>query len=117
VDPRGGEHDAELYHHKGPGRGGDTPGGLGEVMTVTRDAEKAGSLFERVAEVLGRIRPAIQADGGDLELIEVTDGGVVRVRFHGACVGCPSSSITLKAGIEQNLRERVPGVTAVEPVD
>lgn len=73
-------------------------------------------LPERVASVIQRIRPAIQADGGDLELIEVTDEGIVRIRFHGACVGCPSATVTLKAGIEQSLRERVPEVTAVEAV-
>ncbi|MBZ0172252.1 MAG: NifU family protein [Phycisphaerales bacterium] len=74
-------------------------------------------LGERVSAVLELIRPAIQADGGDLELIEVTPAGVVRIRFHGACVGCPSSSVTLRMGIEQNLRDRVPEVTAVETVD
>ncbi|GJM19566.1 MAG: NifU family protein [Phycisphaeraceae bacterium] len=63
------------------------------------------------------IRPSIQADGGDVDLVEVTDEGVVRVRFKGACIGCPSSSMTLKAGIERNLRQYVPEVTAVEAVD
>ncbi|MHC5005604.1 MAG: NifU family protein, partial [Planctomycetota bacterium] len=62
-----------------------------------------------VERVIDLMRPAIQADGGDLELVDVTDGGVVQVRFHGACVGCPSSSLTLQAGIERNLKEHVPG--------
>jgi Fe-S cluster biogenesis protein NfuA len=57
------------------------------------------SVFARVAQVIDRIRPAVQSDGGDLELVEVTDDGVVRVRLHGACVGCPSSSMTLQMGI------------------
>lgn len=76
----------------------------------------APTLFQRVEKVLSRIRPAIQSDGGDLELVEVTTEGVVRVRLHGACVGCPSSSMTLQMGIERNLREKVPEVTAVEQV-
>ncbi|MEQ8770434.1 MAG: NifU family protein [Phycisphaerales bacterium] len=63
------------------------------------------------------IRPSIQADGGDVELVEVTDEGIVRVRFQGACIGCPSSSMTLKAGIERNLQQYVPEVTHVEAVD
>lgn len=73
-------------------------------------------LFDRVAGVINRIRPAVQADGGDLELVEVTGEGVVRVRLHGACVGCPSSSMTLRMGIENNVRALVPEVTAVEQV-
>lgn len=70
-----------------------------------------------VVRILDLMRPAIQADGGDLELVEVTDAGVVRVRFHGACVGCPSSGLTLHAGIERNLRDHVPGVAGVEAID
>lgn len=66
--------------------------------------------------MLNLMRPAIQADGGDLELVDVSDAGVVRVRFHGACVGCPSSSLTLQAGIERNLRAHVPGISSVEAV-
>ncbi len=75
------------------------------------------STRDRVAHVMELIRPSIQADGGDVELVEVTDEGVVRVRFQGACVGCPSSSMTLKAGIERNLRQYVPEVTLVEAVE
>jgi Fe-S cluster biogenesis protein NfuA len=62
------------------------------------------------------MRPAIQADGGDLELVGVSSVGVVQVRFHGACVGCPSSSLTLQAGIERNLKMHVPGISGVEAV-
>jgi len=76
----------------------------------------AGSLHERVRGVIDLIRPAVQADGGDLELVNVTDAGVVQIRFHGACHGCPSSTMTLKHGIERNVREKVPEVTAVVPV-
>jgi len=74
------------------------------------------TLLDRVQVVINLIRPAVQADGGDIELVNVSDAGVVQIRFHGACHGCPSSTMTLQMGIERNLRERVPEVTAVEPV-
>ncbi len=74
------------------------------------------SLFARVAAVVERIRPAVKSDGGDVELVEVTPTGVARIRLHGACVGCPSSSITLHMGIERNIREKVPEIQAVEQV-
>jgi Fe-S cluster biogenesis protein NfuA len=66
--------------------------------------------------VIDRIRPAVQADGGDVELVEVTSAGLVKIRLHGACVGCPSSTMTLRMGIERNLRLHVPEVTGVEGV-
>jgi Fe-S cluster biogenesis protein NfuA len=69
-----------------------------------------------VRAVIDLIRPAVQADGGDIELVDVTDQGVVQIRFHGACHGCPSSHMTLHSGIERNVRERVPEVTQVIPV-
>ncbi len=75
------------------------------------------SLFLRVSRVIDRIRPAVQSDGGDLELVDVTDDGVVQIRFHGACVGCPSSAMTLRLGIERNLLEHVPETTRVEAVE
>ncbi|MGP1309627.1 MAG: NifU family protein [Phycisphaerales bacterium] len=74
-------------------------------------------LRDRVQSILDLIRPAVQSDGGDLELLDITPSGLVRIRMHGACVGCPSSSITLKQGIERNLREHVPEVTGVQAVD
>ena len=70
-------------------------------------------LRERVADVLSKLRPAVQGDGGDIQLVEVTADGVVRVRLLGACVGCPSSAMTLKHGVERNLRESVPEVREV----
>ena len=79
--------------------------------------DPAAPLHDRVSEVVERIRPAVQADGGDVELVDVTDAGVVHIRLHGACVGCPSSTMTLHGGIERNLRERIPEVTRVEQVD
>ncbi len=73
-------------------------------------------LREKVVEALDRIRPALQQDGGDLELIDVTDDGVVKVKLTGACGSCPMSQMTLKMGIEQRLREEVPEVSLVESV-
>jgi Fe-S cluster biogenesis protein NfuA len=81
------------------------PSGNGEALIV------------RVSRVIERIRPAVQSDGGDLELVDVSDDGVVKIRFHGACVGCPSSAMTLRMGIERNLFEHVPETTRVEAVD
>jgi Fe-S cluster biogenesis protein NfuA len=74
------------------------------------------SVRQRVEEVINLIRPAVQADGGDIELVDVSDAGVVQIRFHGACHGCPSSGMTLQMGIERNLRDRVPEVTSIIPV-
>lgn len=75
------------------------------------------SIRERVAKIVELIRPAVQSDGGDLELVDVTPQGVVRIRLHGACVGCPSSHITLQMGIERNLKQHVPEVKAVHAVE
>jgi Fe-S cluster biogenesis protein NfuA len=78
--------------------------------------EQPQSTRERVQGVINLIRPAVQADGGDIELVDVNAEGVVSIRFHGACHGCPSSTMTLQMGIERNLREKVPEVTQVIPV-
>ncbi|MCA1725740.1 MAG: NifU family protein [Thermomicrobia bacterium] len=72
---------------------------------------------DQVLTALNKVRPALQADGGDLELVEVTDDGVVMVRLHGACSGCPMSTMTLTYGIERFLRQQVPGVTQLVPVE
>lgn len=74
------------------------------------------SVYQRVAHVISRIRPAVQSDGGDVELVEITKEGIARIRLHGACVGCPSSQMTLHMGIERNIREKVPEITGVEQV-
>jgi len=71
---------------------------------------------EEVIAALESIRPALQADGGDVELVDVTEDGIVRVRLQGACHGCPMAQMTLKDGIERVLKEQVPGVTEVESV-
>ncbi len=70
---------------------------------------------EQVQKVLDTIRPSLQADGGDVELVDVVDG-VVKVRLQGACAGCPMSQMTLKMGIEQRLKEEIPEVVSVENV-
>jgi Fe-S cluster biogenesis protein NfuA len=75
------------------------------------------TIRERVEHVLSLIRPAVQLDGGDVELVEVTPDGVVKVRFLGACIGCPSSAMTLHSGIERNLKAQIAEVTAVEAVE
>jgi Fe-S cluster biogenesis protein NfuA len=71
---------------------------------------------ERVEQALTKIRPALQADGGDVELVEIGPDGVVKVRLKGACGGCPMSQLTLKMGIERILKKEVPEVTSVEAV-
>lgn len=74
-------------------------------------------IYSRVQAVLDTLRPLIQWDGGDVELVDVSVTGVVKVRFRGACVGCPSSDATLRLGIEKSLREKVPEITQVIPVE
>lgn len=73
------------------------------------------NLAEPVQEVLNKLRPFLLRDGGDCELVDVEDG-IVKLRLLGACGTCPSSTITLKAGIERALLEEVPGVVEVEQV-
>jgi Fe-S cluster biogenesis protein NfuA len=70
-----------------------------------------------VLEALDAIRPALQADGGDIVFKQLTDDGVVEVELVGACGTCPVSTMTLKAGVERIIKDRVPGVTAVEDVN
>ena len=73
-------------------------------------------LKESVASVLNEIRPRLQMDGGDVELVDITPEGIVQVRLKGACAGCPGATMTLKAGIERILRQAVPEVKSVENV-
>lgn len=68
---------------------------------------------EKVEEVLEQIRPHLQADGGDVELVGIDDG-VVTVKLTGACHGCPMSQMTLKNGVERILKENIPEITSVE---
>jgi Fe-S cluster biogenesis protein NfuA len=71
-------------------------------------------LKEKVESALNKVRPSLQADGGDVQLIDVDDQGVVKVKLTGACGGCPMSQMTLKMGIEKILKQNVPEVTRVE---
>ena len=73
-------------------------------------------LRQRVEAVLSMIRPAVQADGGDIELVDILPAGIVQLRFLGACTSCPSSSMTLKMGIERSVCEKVPEITQVVAV-
>lgn len=68
---------------------------------------------ERVEQALDKIRPALMADGGNVELVEVTPDGIVKVRLTGACGGCPMSQITLKQGVEKIVKQDVPEVKEV----
>ena len=68
---------------------------------------------EKVERVLSQIRPALNADGGDVELVEITEGNEILIRLVGACQGCPMSQMTLKMGIEQALREEIPEIEQV----
>ena len=70
---------------------------------------------EKVEEVLGKVRPVLERDGGNVELVEVTDG-IVKVKLVGACAGCPMSTMTLKSGIERILKQEIPEVKEVVAV-
>jgi len=83
---------------------GDGCGGAGEDITG------------QVQGVIEEIRPMLQADGGDIELLGVNTEGVVSVRLQGACKGCPGAAMTLKMGVERHLKEKVPGVKEVVAV-
>jgi Fe-S cluster biogenesis protein NfuA len=71
---------------------------------------------EKVEAALEKVKPALQRDGGDVELVEVTEDGIVKVRLQGACRGCPMAQVTLQMGIEQVLKKAVPEVKAVEAI-
>lgn len=73
-------------------------------------------LRERIEKSLESIRPYLQADGGDIELVDIEEGGVVKVKLTGACGGCPSALMTLKQGVEARLKEEIPEVQCVESV-
>lgn len=79
------------------------------------DPIQGDELFERVENALDTIRPAIAQDGGNVEVLDIEDG-VVTLRMMGACGGCPMSTMTLKQGIEQRLREMVPGIVRVDAI-
>ncbi|MFO7598749.1 MAG: NifU family protein [Candidatus Desulfacyla sp.] len=74
------------------------------------------TLREQVESALQKVRPSLQADGGDVELVDVQQDGLVKVKLQGACRGCPMSQMTLKMGIEKILKQNIPEVTGVESV-
>ncbi len=71
---------------------------------------------EKVRESLEKVRPSLQMDGGDIEMVDVTDDGIVKVRLKGACSGCPMAQMTLKAGVEMMLKKDIPRIKSVESV-
>ena len=71
---------------------------------------------EKVQKAIDKVRPGLQADGGDVQLVDVTDDGVVKVKLTGACHGCPMSQMTLKMGIEKIVKQQVPSVKEVVAV-
>ncbi|KAB2843430.1 MAG: NifU family protein [Melioribacteraceae bacterium] len=75
------------------------------------------ALNQKVLNALETIRPYLKADGGDVELVKVTPDGIVEVKLTGACVGCPMSQMTLRAGVERALIREVPGIRRVEAVN
>ncbi len=83
---------------------------------MDRQREEKMSIKEKVQDALDKVRPSLQADGGDVQLVDVEDSGLVKVRLTGACGGCPMSQMTLKMGIERILKQNVPEVTSVESV-
>lgn len=85
------------------------------MMMMSRPAGQ--DKYDEVRSVIEKIRPAAQADGGDIELVRVQDDGEVHIRFLGECVGCPSKNLTLRSGIEANLKARIPWVHTVVAVD
>ena len=86
-------------------------------MTTQNQSGTSGrSLRDRVQDVIKQIRPLIQQDGGDIELVDVSEGGEVQVRLQGACVGCPMAQTTMTQGVERRIRQEVPEVTQVVQV-
>ena len=75
------------------------------------------TMNEKVAEVVEQIRPALQADGGDIELVGVTDDNVVQVRLRGACAGCPGARMTLQMVVQARLQEAIPEIKGIEQVE
>ncbi len=73
-------------------------------------------LNKKIEDILNKVRPSLQADGGDVELIDVDENGVVKVKLIGACSGCPMSTMTLKMGIEKILKQNIPEIQKVESI-
>jgi Fe-S cluster biogenesis protein NfuA len=80
---------------------------------LTCESKSSVPARQKVAETIAALRPMIQADGGDIEFVDLTDDGLVLVRMHGACVGCPGAAMTLALGVERRLREVAPQIERV----
>jgi Fe-S cluster biogenesis protein NfuA len=94
-----------------PGAGAGSADGRREKH---REGEQR--MRDKVQEVLEKVKPQLQADGGDVELVDITDDNVVQLRLQGACAGCPMSQMTLKNGIERTLKQEIPEIKSVEAV-
>lgn len=81
------------------------------------DTEKKNQLLSRINKALDNVRPYLQADGGDIDLVDVTDDMIVKVKLTGACYGCPFSVQTLKSGVEQALVKEIPEIKEVQAVE
>jgi Fe-S cluster biogenesis protein NfuA len=81
-----------------------------------RNIIRSNIMREKVEKALERIRPSLQADGGNVELVDVTEDGIVKVQLTGACRGCPMSQMTLKMGIEKALKQAIPEIKEVQAV-
>ncbi len=98
-------------------------GGEYPIIVWPRESAKTtdlrmNTMREKVEKVIDEIRPMLQADGGDIELVDVAEEtGVVSVRLQGACKGCPGAAMTLKMGVERKLKQEVPEVSSVQAVD
>jgi Fe-S cluster biogenesis protein NfuA len=86
----------------------------GCLIKIQSALRRISMIKDKVQEALNKVRPQLQADGGDVELVDVSEDGVVKVRLTGACGGCPMSQMTLKMGIEKILKQQVPEVSSVE---
>jgi Fe-S cluster biogenesis protein NfuA len=87
-----------------------------DLVRKYRQKEGRMTVKEKVQDALDKVRPSLQADGGDVQLVDVDDEGVVKVKLMGACGGCPMSQMTLKMGIEKILKQHVSEVKSVESV-
>ena len=81
------------------------------------DTSEEQSFEEKVKNIIEAVRPSLQSHGGDIELVGVDEGNTVRVRLQGACSGCPGAQMTLKAGVERLLKEKIPEVKEVVAAD
>ncbi|HRH33721.1 MAG TPA: NifU family protein [Catalimonadaceae bacterium] len=75
------------------------------------------NLVEKIEKSLDSIRPYLQSDGGNIRVVEVTDEGIVKVEMQGSCISCPMSSMTLKAGVEEAIRNAFPDIKGVEAIN